>query len=113
MAKPVTQVYLTLSSSKIAREDRFSIVDLFFPDTALRVPEHVSASKYKAQLAAILWQQLLESGFRLNSALEAQYKRQLTCIWCGGGLITIGTGTAELPGWEIRCTDCNYLVDED
>lgn len=113
--KPLTQAYLILSDKKVEFVDRITLVDLFFPDTQMRMPEgqELTAAQYKTKLAQLLWTTLMERGFRLNSNLETQYQKQQSCIWCGGAVITYGTGTDEMPGWETRCSECNYLYDED
>jgi len=114
-SKPLAQAYLILSNKKVEFEDRISLVDLFFPDTKMRMPEgqDLTAEQYKIKLAQLLWTTLMERGFRLNSNLEKQYQKQQSCIWCGGAVITYGTGTTEMPGWETRCSECGYLYDED
>ena len=113
--KPLNQAYLILSNNKVEFGDRISIVDLFFPDTQMQFPEErkLTAMQYKARLARFLWETIMDKGFRLNANLEKQYEKQQSCIWCGGAVITYSSGSEELPSWETRCSECNYLYDED
>ena len=114
--KPLTQAYLILTNNKVEFKDRVAIVDLFFPETQMRIPtgeQEPTAEEYKAHLAQLLWTTLMDRGFRINSSLERQYAKQQTCLWCGGAVMTFGNGDPEAASYETRCTDCGYLYDED
>lgn len=109
-ARPIHQAYLILSNKKVEFTDRLNLVDLFFPDTLLKMGDRLTAEQYKVTLARLLWQTLTEKGFRLNGSLEEQYKKQLSCIWCGGTVMTYGGEDAS--GYEVRCSDCGYIYEE-
>jgi hypothetical protein len=112
--KPLNQAYLILSNKKVEFGDKLALIDLFIPETQMRMPEgELHPDVYRDRLAEILWNTLMERGFRLNGALETQYQKQQCCIWCGGTVITYGNNDPEIPSWETRCSNCNYLYDED
>ena len=115
VGKPLNQAWLILSKSKERFEERVALIDLFIPDTVLKLPndENLASDERRAKLAEHFWSILTERGFKLNSHLEYQYQKQQACIWCGGPVITYSNGDPDSPSWEARCADCNYLYDED
>jgi hypothetical protein len=113
--KPLNQAWLILSNERAKFTERVALVDLFLPDTQLRIrgDESMSPEAKRAALAKILWEALHEHGFHINSPLTYQYQKQQSCIWCGGQVMTFGNGNPDDPSWETRCVDCDYLYDED
>lgn len=58
-----------------------------------------------------LWSALSDRGIYINPLLEQTSIQSSVCIWCGGPVIRY-TGVDE-SNYEIRCSDCQYMYEEE
>lgn len=110
-SKNLAQAWLILSNEAERFDQAICLVDLFLPETKMHIPQGdvMGEEEKKGKLAEMLWLTLMDRGFRLNHEIEYQYSRQQTCIWCGGQVLWHGGEDS----YEVRCSNCNYLYDED
>lgn len=97
---PLKQAWLILSGDKSKFGDRMALVDIL---------NNAGLPGDKKSQARGLWMCLADAGFILHPGLEDQYRKQKTCMFCGGMIISRATKTSR----EDKCDDCDYLYFED
>ncbi len=97
---PLKQAWLILSGDKSKFGDRMALTDIL---------NNAGLPADKKSQARGLWMCLADAGFILHPGLEDQYRKQKTCMFCGGMIITRATKTSR----EDKCDDCDYIYYEE